>query len=157
MKTCSICEFELPEECFAKGRSQCRECLKKYHRKYYRNNKEASQQRNHEWRQTNRIKRREYMREYDKKYAFRRKWRKYKLSSEEYHSLLEAQNNSCAICFCQSRPLVVDHSHVTGKVRGFLCRQCNTGIGLLGDEYVGISSAADYLLRSLEENQVLKE
>lgn len=60
---------------------------------------------------------------------------KYKLTREGFYALLGAQGGRCAIC---SKDLpkgtaVVDHCHESGKVRGLLCGQCNTGIGLLGD------------------------
>lgn len=44
--------------------------------------------------------------------------------------LLEQQRYQCAICSCavgHSSP--VDHDHDTGRVRGVLCRTCNTNEG----------------------------
>lgn len=41
--------------------------------------------------------------------------------------------------------LHVDHNHVTGKFRGWLCSNCNTGIGKLGDNIDGIKAALRYL------------
>jgi hypothetical protein len=56
----------------------------------------------------------------------------------------EAQNNLCLICYCR-KPLVVDHCHETGKVRGMLCSTCNTGIGHLKDSPAMLLSALQYL------------
>ena len=43
------------------------------------------------------------------------------------------QNGCCAVCGKHQsefkRIFDVDHDHVTGKVRGLLCRSCNTGLG----------------------------
>ena len=65
------------------------------------------------------------------------KWIKvYGLSGEEYKILLNKQNGVCAICktACSSgRRLAVDHCHVTGRVRGLLCANCNTALGKFKD------------------------
>ncbi|MET8951477.1 endonuclease domain-containing protein [Streptomyces sp. NPDC004393] len=39
----------------------------------------------------------------------------------------------------------VDQSHETGRVRGVLCFNCNSGLGLLGDDPEAMHRAADYL------------
>lgn len=53
---------------------------------------------------------------------------RYGLTIEEYRALLNSQSNMCAICDKKppgKRPLVIDHCHDTGKVRGLLCYGCN--------------------------------
>ena len=42
----------------------------------------------------------------------------------------------------------LDHDPVTGKFRGWLCSNCNKGMGLLGDDLAGILKAAEYLRRT---------
>ena len=69
------------------------------------------------------------------------------ISEEEQLSLLQRQNNRCDICkvsFIEVREHL-DHCHTTGAVRGFLCGQCNTGIGLLKDSIDNLKSAIKYL------------
>ena len=41
--------------------------------------------------------------------------------------------------------LMIDHDHITGKFRGFLCSKCNMGIGLLGDDPIRLRQAAEYI------------
>jgi len=41
--------------------------------------------------------------------------------------------------------LQLDHDHLTGAFRGWLCSKCNRGIGLLRDSVAGVQSAVDYL------------
>jgi len=74
--------------------------------------------------------------------------------------MLIAQNNCCAICstiepgfehFC------VDHDHVTDKVRGLLCHDCNTGIGTFGDNLRNLQRVAEYFRRDgLDVREALK-
>lgn len=76
------------------------------------------------------------------------------LSVETYEAMLLAQHGVCAICATGERDnnkrLAVDHDHVTGQVRGLLCRRCNTGIGLLGDSADRVAAALRYLRASQE-------
>lgn len=44
--------------------------------------------------------------------------------------------------------LVLDHDHITGAFRGWLCDLCNRGVGMLGDDIDGILKAARYLTRT---------
>lgn len=77
---------------------------------------------------------------------------RHKLTGEEYRRLFEAQDGRCALCGRDyfgwgggRRPLVVDHCHETGKVRGLLCGSCNTALGRFGDNPARLRQAADYL------------
>ena len=50
----------------------------------------------------------------------------YGLTVGQYELILKSQNGKCAICQCDSIKLHVDHDHNTHKIRGLLCRSCNT-------------------------------
>lgn len=71
-------------------------------------------------------------------------------------SMYHAQAGKCAICdkditFFKTEGKTMaylDHCHKTGKIRGFLCPQCNTAIGLLGDTIEGLTKAIEYLAKS---------
>jgi hypothetical protein len=79
---------------------------------------------------------------------------RYGINLDIYYSLLEKQNHRCAICDAVENNVIgdrakwsfaVDHNHVTGKVRGLLCNQCNRAIGMLKDDAALLRKAADYL------------
>lgn len=80
---------------------------------------------------------------------FRR--RKYGVSAEQSRALLAAQGNRCGVCATDTPAgrghWNLDHDHATGKVRGFLCRRCNVGLGCFQDDPVRLEQAAAYLRR----------
>lgn len=64
------------------------------------------------------------------------------VSMDDYalHELVtEWQGDRCAVCALRMRDPKLDHDHVSGLVRGWLCRGCNLkeghGGGLLFDRY----------------------
>ena len=71
----------------------------------------------------------------------------YNMTLEEYDILLQEQSGGCAICG-KTGQLHVDHSHITGKVRGLLCPTCNRGIGQLQEDSSLLRLAAAYLDRT---------
>lgn len=74
---------------------------------------------------------------------------KYNLSEIDYNLLLIKQINKCAICDSSFTSLkknpFVDHCHKTGKVRGLLCTQCNTLLGMAKDEIDLLYKAISYI------------
>jgi Recombination endonuclease VII len=72
--------------------------------------------------------------------------RQYGISAVEYDALLKKQNGACAICRKRSKErLCVDHCHLTGMIRGLLCRRCNLGLGMLKDDQASLIAAVAYL------------
>lgn len=68
----------------------------------------------------------------------------------ELEAVYDASNGVCAICGREElhgRKLSLDHDHATGKLRGLLCRSCNTAIGMLRDDPNVVRSAMAYLER----------
>jgi hypothetical protein len=60
----------------------------------------------------------------------------------------EIRENPCESCgfFGEDRGTIhIDHCHDTGKVRGGLCHNCNTALGLLGDSLELIDKLRRYL------------
>lgn len=81
--------------------------------------------------------------------------RRYGISRAQYDHLVSAQNGACAGCLRpyaalplangRSERLYVDHDHATGKVRGLLCMECNTILGLAHDDPVVLERLDLYL------------
>ena len=56
-----------------------------------------------------------------------------------------------------STPLHWDHDHETSKHRGWLCSNCNTGIGKLGDNIEGVLQGLTYLVKAGKVSEDQKE
>ncbi len=72
----------------------------------------------------------------------------YNLTEEQYNQLRKDHNYQCAVCFTPEtpeKPLHVDHSHVTGSVRGMLCHMCNKSLGMLLDSPILIGRLMGYI------------
>ena len=135
MKSCSKCGIQKALTEFPKRidspdgyRNHCKLCRKSYNQEYQKQN--HTQLRNYKLQ------------------------RIYKISIEVLQMLYETQQGACAIC---KVPLTlkknskgvsveqVDHNHTTGKVRGLLCLNCNTALGLLKDNVNVLQEAKKYL------------
>ena len=70
------------------------------------------------------------------------------INADQYEAILKEQNGVCAICYqpepC-NRMLAVDHCHTTNKIRGLLCSNCNTALGLCKDDLLILTQAIAYL------------
>lgn len=131
----------------ARWRNQHREQRALAGAKYYRTHREQILRTNKEklqsdpvWAEARRAQGREWHRKNFRKY-------RYGLSEEQIRELWIGQDQACALC---RRPIPfelvqVDHDHTTEKVRGLLCRNCNTGLGCLGDSLEGLERARNYL------------
>lgn len=146
-KTCTKCGEEKPLSEFRinkQGRlgrhSRCRACEAQYQREKYKRNPERHAAYIKAWQE----------RHPERAAAIKRRCelrRNYGLTPEDYDSLLHQQQGGCAICgqAPNGRALNVDHDHVTGRVRGLLCDDCNQAIGKLKDDPQLLLRAAKYL------------
>ena len=157
-RTCRICKEYKDISNFQPSGYQCRSCKNEKQKDYW-----ASLP--IEIRRT-----RQMSSEYQKKYAAKNPEkikllsrsgelrRNFGLSMQDYEDMLKIQNGVCAICQqkCNTENnLAVDHDHNSGKVRGLLCKNCNTAIGLLKENTDTLKKAFNYLeihkiLQSLE-------
>ena len=84
--------------------------------------------------------------------------RNYNLTIDEYAKMLDKQNGVCSICgeddisnFIKGKrklPLVVDHDHDTGKIRGLLCTLCNLTLGAARDNKNILKNSIRYLKKN---------
>lgn len=96
------------------------------------------------WREENPEKQKAYQKKYQKKSHYRRL---YGLTQEQVDTMLAEQGGVCAICKGVSNQMCVDHDHVTRRVRGVLCRNCNLALGHIKDRPAVAEAMALYLRR----------
>jgi len=134
-KTCSTCHERKPSTEFSKApsaidllSSRCKDCRLRCEKTQYNKTKARDQ-------------------------ALRKN---YGITLDDYDALVVAQAGACAICRATpsyesgTLPLVVDHHHVSGTVRGLLCYGCNTRLAALEDEAF-VRAATAYLKTTTEE------
>lgn len=70
--------------------------------------------------------------------------------TRQYQQMPEPTRPCPAVCECcglkpTKRELSLDHDHKTGRFRGWLCSNCNMGLGLFRDNPTALESAIRYL------------
>jgi Recombination endonuclease VII len=125
-------------------RTSCKQCDAARSRARYAVSPDAGKARSRAWQASN-PERKAYLGaawraanpEKDRARYRRAKLKRYGLTIGDYDALLTAQGGRCACCGRvetrtrreASDPLVVDHCHQTGRVRGLLCHACNLTAG----------------------------
>lgn len=134
-KYCSGCSRMLPHTAFNKRNdrssadrygllSKCRECLTAKSRQYYYENQEK-------------LKRDGRRRQYKRRHGDR-------ITDEEIERLLDSKVGICEICRKETE-LHLDHNHRTEARRGFICRRCNSVLGLVDDDIFLLIELTRYL------------
>ena len=140
-------EYEKTHKAEHKERNQK---FKERHPEYYNIYNKTHKERNQKFKERHP----EYFKIYNKTHPRNRKeyhlQYTYGLSIAEFNNILLAQNMKCAICkepldLQNPHNVVIDHNHLTGKIRGILCKKCNFAIGLLRDNPEYAYSAFIYL------------
>jgi len=147
MKQCIVCLQQLTLESFYLDKSKkcgksstCKECSKKRTSLWQKNNPERHRANVTRYQRANP----EKMQDYNRKYEFG-------IPLGEYDRMLVEQNGVCAICrqpLMHSRPLDVDHCHITRQIRGLLCWSCNRGLGFFKDNPTYLHNALSYLSKA---------
>lgn len=133
-------------------------------RRYFLKHRKQVYAQTMEWRRKNPEKVKQYRQTYKERHPekyteknFRTKvyfLRQVNLTFDEFKKLLIKQKMVCAICGKPEsskhqsgtiRLLSIDHCHKTNKVRGLLCKKCNSGLGMFGDDITLVEKAVKYL------------
>lgn len=128
-KQCSSCKEVKPVEGFSKN--------SKHYTGYKSACKTCDSIRFKNWRNENL----EAVREQDK---IKMLVKKYKLTKEEAAVYANNRVGECTICKTEAFR-VVDHCHVTGEIRGFICSACNSMLGYARDNVKTLEAAIEYL------------
>jgi len=78
----------------------------------------------------------------------------YGLNLVDFDKMVEEQQGKCKICgtlIINDSDYHLDHDHATGKIRGVLCRYCNSGLGFFKDNIQILQSAILYLQESIKK------
>lgn len=129
--------------------------------------KKINNERVKKWQRKNRDKTNKYFIEWGKKNPIALEKKKLRaktktlgvnLTYEEYVIMCDKQNNLCAICGKEEITkhnksksiyiLSIDHCHSTNKVRGLLCKKCNSAIGFFNDDPELLRLAYKYLINN---------
>lgn len=134
MKTCPVCKETKSLNDFHKhskrsdGRqSLCKVCKTKKDRAYHEKNREKVAARRAK-----------------PENVLARRAQKYGISVEQLQILTDESGGLCQICN-KNEATCVDHCHETGRVRGLLCRWCNSALGYFKDSRESMQNAIDYL------------
>ncbi len=152
MKTCTKCKAEMSVEEFSyvkannRLHSWCKVCLAEYSSRYRKVNPKKVK----ESRRLNRVNNPEktclsQSRASAKKLGYA----PCTASVEELKAALTGRCHICGVPEIEcARKLHLDHDHISGNFRGWLCKKCNTAIGMLGDSKEILAVAINYLENS---------
>ena len=123
-------------------------------REYHQKHKEEENKRTKEWK----VKNIEHVNKYNKEYRNgtqgRDYWLKhrYNLSLNDWLDIWKKQDGKCAVCgkaFENPSNACIDHNHITGKVRGLLCKKCNIAIGFFDENINSMERAIKYIQKEV--------
>lgn len=139
IKICQKCNLEKDIELFSKGslykdgrRGTCKRCHADYMKKYYSENPEKMRERNNSNSRPN--------------------WKRHKMTESDFNKFLNKYDGKCHACKT-NEAINIDHDHECcpnnfscGKcVRGLLCHNCNTALGLLKDNKQKVIGLLNYI------------
>jgi len=157
-----------------KYQKQNREKLREYNRRYYAEHRKEClavkrksddkyrdelRARSKSWRGKNKEAYRESQRKTREKHRFsisikqsltqasKHGWVPCTATAEEIEAAFTGKCHICGVPESEcNRRLSMDHDHETGAFRGWLCSECNHGIGMLRDSHEILQKAIEYLI-----------
>lgn len=134
-------EFKIDRKMYLGRSGQCKECHNEKAKSYWKSERgkaakrQFTERRKAHWEQVS-------IAERDKSLK-----RRFGIGLPEYNLLKTEQRELCAICEQHAgiKTLHVDHDHISGQVRGLLCRNCNVAIGLFHEDVECLRRAIEYL------------
>lgn len=165
-KRCTKCKVEKAESEFYKMKagkdglcSHCKSCRSEYNRKEYAKDPGKKLRAGRKWNEANPEKRLASNRKCAKNNRLTRilcgsrcaaKREGHIPCNATIEELKASQTGRCFICGVPeiecSKKLAMDHDHETGEFRGWLCKKCNTALGLFGDNEELLIDAVHYLM-----------
>lgn len=144
IKICRNCKVEKPISEFYKEkggkdglRSACKDCRKKELNNWTERKKKNPGM-------YTQMKRRQRLKVIEKKLG---------VTEEMYNAMFKKQQGKCFICDRHQselkRTLAVDHCHITNKIRGLLCGNCNTALGLVKENKQILKKMVSYLNKDI--------
>ena len=132
------------------NREKEREYARRYKEKYPDRVRALSLARTESWRARNPV----VYKKYQQNWSLQKK---FGISLKERNALLRQQGSKCAGCNSRKPNWKgdwhVDHCHITKKIRGILCHNCNTALGRVKDSPEVLRN----LVRYLESNAELRK
>ena len=77
------------------------------------------------------------------------------MTLKQFNEMVELADGICQICR-ERKDLVVDHDHKTGKIRGLICRRCNSALGYWKDSPENLLRAIEYIKEMFWASEVTK-
>lgn len=141
MKPCVVCGAK---DRYPKS-GRCRPCVQRRVKAWQQANPQRKKENNEAWRKKNMAYKRAYMKDWCDKHKEKR--RAYERKRKGLPEPTRPEPKLCECCNSASgkHSLALDHCHNTNAFRGWLCSDCNSGIGLLGDTEEGVLRALAYL------------
>jgi ferredoxin len=166
-KVCAACHEAKPVSEYHRDKSRrdgflkyCKACARARRLEHRPHATVLDKETNRIWRQNHPDRIREYHRRTrertwnsggrERQYFANQKYR-WGLTEAEFNAMREAQDGKCLLCG-QVKKLCVDHSHLTGRIRGLLCIRCNAALGhLVGDDPDNVDRIREYLLLGVSD------